>query len=169
MRKLRSQLLELDQIIKDPKVRPDQIAKIKKVVVHINYNPVTKNKHNLILAISSSMEFTNQYPAINKALKSYASFHVRKGMEISLLTTIIGIGIVELYYKLLFQVLPKHYSMIDTTISKNIFKIQPIGGDYIFGVNLAPKVTANIAITLTSSKILKRLLLSYWRIPIKML
>jgi hypothetical protein len=163
-------------MIKIPDIHPYQVTKFEKAVLHINHNPAVLNKHALLPAISSCIDLTNQYPAIHTAPSSFASFNVRKGMQLSLLSTIRNYSLIDLYFKFMFQIYPQYLNTIDTSISSNLFKTLPDGtptgspssGNYHIGLSVTPPhdkvqaVTGNFSFVCKSSHSdINRFFLSY--------
>ncbi len=170
MRKLHSPLLDLDLLIKKPDLHPYDIPQFEKAVLHINHNPVVSNKFAILPAISAGLDFTNQYPAVHTAKLSYASFNVRKGMQLSLLTTIRSINLLDLYYKFMFIILPQHLNSMESN-SNNIFKILPNSGNFHIGISIFNKVSGNLIFILKSKgKSLdpkfKRIVFSFFNFPV---
>jgi ribosomal protein L5 len=147
MRKLKSQILDLDLLIKLPNIHPYDVLEFNKAVLHINHNPAVSNKLSLLPAISSVLDFTNQYPAVLSANSSFASFNVRKGMQLSLLSTVRNLNLRDLYYKFMFFIFPDKLNSSD---SNSIFRSLPVSGNFHIGISLFPKISGNLIFVLNS-------------------
>jgi hypothetical protein len=96
-----------DYIVKIPKNHPYNKPLLKDVKVIISNNNVAQNSKLLIPLINTSLSVTGQYPLIVSAKKSVASFKLREGSPVGLITTLRGSKL-ENYLKLLNSyVLPR--------------------------------------------------------------
>jgi hypothetical protein len=149
---MKSKLLDLDMLINNPDSTPQTLPKLNKIVVQINHNPAIKNKNALFTAIAASMNLTNQFPKINTANSSYASFNIRKGMQYSLVTTLRQQeSITNFYLKFMFLVYPQYFIIADTSILSNVYPGSPLNQNFHIGVKIDPKVSANIIFHLKNS------------------
>lgn len=85
-----------DYLIKLPTNHPYNKPKLNQVRVILSNNNLAQNSKLLVPLINTSSSITGQYPSLILANKSVASFKVRKGSPIGLLTTLIpnkGFGI----------------------------------------------------------------------------
>lgn len=113
-----------DYIVKIPKNNPYNRPKIESIKVIVSNNNLVENAKLIIPLINTSLSITGQYPSIIKAQKSVASFKLRKGSPVGLITTIRGEKL-ENYLKVLNSyILPriattKTYKNLAFTTSKN--------------------------------------------------
>jgi hypothetical protein len=77
-----------DYIIKVPYNNPYNKPKLSEVRVIMSNNNIINNNKLLIPLVNTSLSITGQTPSILRAKKSVASFKVRKGSPIGLLTTL---------------------------------------------------------------------------------
>ena len=77
-----------DYIIKVPHNNPYNKPKLNNIRVIMSNNNLITNSKLLVPLINTSSSITGQYPSIIRAKKSVASFRVRKGGPIGLLTTL---------------------------------------------------------------------------------
>lgn len=85
-----------DYLIKLPTNHPYNKPKLNQVRVIVSNNNLAQNSKLLVPLINTSLSITGQYPSLILANKSVASFKVRKGSPIGLLTTLTpnkGLGI----------------------------------------------------------------------------
>lgn len=113
-----------DYIVKIPKNNPYNRPKIESIKIIISNNNLVDNAKLIIPLINTSLSITGQYPSIIKAQKSVASFKLRKGSPVGLITTVRGDKL-ENYLKVLNSyILPriattKTYKNLAFTTSKN--------------------------------------------------
>ncbi len=79
-----------DYIAKLPYNHPYNRPELKEIKVIISNNNVVQNTKLLVPLINTSMSITGQYPKLIKTKKSVASFKLRKGGVVGLLTTLRG-------------------------------------------------------------------------------
>jgi len=79
-----------DYIAKLPYNHPYNKPELKEVKVIISNNNVVQNTKLLVPLINTSISITGQYPKLIKTKKSVASFKLRKGGVVGLLTTLRG-------------------------------------------------------------------------------
>ena len=77
-----------DYIAKVPFNNPYNKPVLKEIKVIISNNNVIQNPKLLIPLVNTSISITGQYPSIIKAKKSVASFKLRKGGAVGVLTTL---------------------------------------------------------------------------------
>lgn len=107
-----------DYLVKIPNNHPYNKPKLDKVQVILSNNNLSQNPKLLVPLLNTSISITGQYPSLIKAKKSVASFKVRKGTPIGLLTTMVpnkGFGInstsLDNFWKLWnIYYLPKFFS-----------------------------------------------------------
>lgn len=86
---------------------PHAVPRLSKIVVNIGIKDAILDKKNLERGSAILSKITGQKPAITKARKSIASFKLRKGDEIGLLTTLRGKRMYDFFEKLTSVVLPR--------------------------------------------------------------
>lgn len=110
-----------DYLVKLPTNHPYNKPKLSQVRVIVSNNNLAQNSKLLVPLINTSLSITGQYPSLILANKSVASFKVRKGSPIGLLTTLVpnkGFGVsqnkVVNFFKLLnIYYMPKVVSQLN--------------------------------------------------------
>lgn len=104
--KLKSEVLtklQRDLEIKNPMAVP----KLIKIVVNIGVKEAISDKKNLQQIALVLAQITGQKPKVCKAKKSIATFKLREGDEIGLMTTLRGKRMYDFFEKLVSIVLPR--------------------------------------------------------------
>lgn len=84
-----------------------QVPRLEKVVVNIGLGEAVQNPKALEAAERDMAAITGQHPVITRAKKSIASFKLRAGMPIGMMTTLRGRRMYEFLDRLLNGVLPR--------------------------------------------------------------
>ena len=114
-----------DYIIKVPYNNPYNKPKLNEVRVIMSNNNIITNSKLLIPLINTSTSITGQKPSIIRAKKSVASFKVRKGSPIGLLTTLTpqkGTGLSQSRLNNYLSLINTFYLPKISTTTPNLYK-----------------------------------------------
>ncbi len=95
--------LQTDLEIKNPM----SVPKLSKIVINMGVKDVLADKKNLEKASQILAQIAGQKPRVMKAKKSIATFKLREGDEIGLMTTLRGERMYDFYEKLVFIIFPR--------------------------------------------------------------
>jgi len=95
--------LQTDLVIKNPM----SIPKLNKIVLNMGVKDVLADKKNLEKASQILTQIAGQKPKVMKAKKSIATFKLREGDQIGLMTTLRGERMYDFYDKLVSIIFPR--------------------------------------------------------------
>lgn len=85
---------------------PFEIPKLQKIVVNMGLGEAVQNAKVIEFATNDLRTITGQKPVVTRARKSIASFKLREGMPIGVMTTLRGDRMWEFAERLLYVALP---------------------------------------------------------------
>ncbi|MCL5970641.1 MAG: 50S ribosomal protein L5 [Patescibacteria group bacterium] len=86
---------------------PMGVPRLSKIVINMGVKDVLTDKKNMQNAMSILTQITGQKPKVTKSKKSIASFKLREGEEIGLVTTLRGRRMYDFFEKLVSIILPR--------------------------------------------------------------
>jgi ribosomal protein L5 len=121
-----------DYLIKVPSNNPYNKPNLSDAKVVISNNSMLNNTKLLLPLINTSMSVTGQYPLVLNAKKSVASFKLRKGSPVGLLTTLRGARLINYLNLLNIYYLPTALT-IEGSLGKKGGNCE--GSTYSFGMS----------------------------------
>lgn len=152
--------LQYDLLLKKPDLHPFQIPSIKAALLTVCSNPILHQNPALLAKVITSLSLlTNQTPLLLKTKQSFASFHLKKGVEFPVLCTVRRHSLWITYFYLLFWM--------------QLHNPGSIRNGYMSGFTMNRKLevgemTGNFQLVVepaSSSAELKQFLFSYWLLP----
>jgi large subunit ribosomal protein L5 len=124
-----------EYIAKLPYNNPYNKPELKEVKVIVSNNNVIQNQKLLIPLINTSMGITGQFPKLIKTKKSVASFKLRKGGVVGLLTTLGGVRKENFLKILKVYGLPRLVTNQPTLVNNKLSKLEAGKSLLTFGIN----------------------------------